>query len=232
MLSENKAMRGKKYQAIKTQVPVELVDISTAVAFLKEHVQSKFDETVEVHIRLGVDASQSEQMVRGNVTLPHGSPKEKKIVVFTADTGKQAKAKEAGATLVGGEELITKIASQGSLEADVTVATPDMMPKIAKVAKILGPQGLMPNPKTGTVTPDPASVVKELKAGKVSFKMDNLGNIHEAVAKVSWDSEKIIANTQALIVALRASRPAAQKGEFLRSVTLKTTMSPAIRISL
>lgn len=224
-------MRGKSYKVIKEKVPAGSMDVSAAVDFLQEHGRKKFDETVELHVHLGVDPEKGDQMVRGEVKLPAGSPKEKKIAVFTDNSTKAKEATEAGAAIVGGEELIEQIAKEGNLAADMTVATPEMMPKIAKVARVLGPKGLMPNPKTGTVSPDPAKVVKELAGGKVSFKMDTLGNIHEAIGKLSWQAEKLIANAQALISAIRSSRPAAAKGEFLRSVTIKSTMSPGVKVS-
>lgn len=222
----------KVYKKIKEKVPKEAVDIQTAVTFLKENARTSFDETIELHVHLGIDVSKSEQMVRGQVVLPSGSAKAKRIAVFTADSAQKKAAQEAGATLVGGEELVTAIAEKGMLEADVAVATPDMMIKIAKVARILGPQGLMPNPKTGTVTPEPAKAVKELMGGKVSFKMDQLGNIHEAVGKASWEAEKIAANVTTLIEAVKQSRPAGMKGQLIKTVTLASTMSPGIRVVL
>lgn len=210
-------MRGKNYNSVKEKVPQDAVDIQTAVKFLQDNAGKKFDATVEVHIHLGIDPEKSEQMVRGSVTLPAGAPKQKKVVIIKNDDAS--------------EKIIAEIEKTGSLDADVVIATPDMMPKIAKVARILGPKGLMPNPKTGTVTANPDEVVKELAGGKVSFKMDQLGNIHESVGKVSWDTEKIVANVQALIEAVKAVRPAGTKGNLLQKVVVKSTMSPAIRIS-
>lgn len=208
------------------------MSVSDAVAFLKENPRAKFDETVELHIALGVSAEKSEQMVRGNVVLPSGTPKQKRVMVFTSDVTKQDEAKKVGAVRAGGEEMIADIEKNGISDIDVAIASPDMMAKIAKIAKVLGPKGLMPNPRTGTVTPDVVSAVSELAAGKVSFKMDSLGNIHAAIAKASWEADKTIENAKALIDAVRSARPAAQKGEFLRKIVLKTTMGPAVRISL
>lgn len=225
-------MRGKNYTKIKEQAPTRAVSVEEAVTFLQANCQGKFDQTVEVHLHLGVDPAKSDQSVRGSVQLPGGTPKQKKVAVFTTDTGKQAAAQVAGATIVGGDELIAQILAAGSLAADVTVATPDMMPKLATIARILGPKGLMPNPKTGTVTADPEKVVKELAGGKISFKMDALGNIHEGVGKISWDPAKIAANVTALVMAVRAARPATQKGIFIRSVSLKATMSPAVAVAV
>lgn len=224
-------MHGKKYKEVKAKTSVESVDVAAAVAFLKENVADKFDQTIELHVNLGVDHTKSDQMVRATVILPSGTAKSKKIAVLANEPKEQEEARAAGATIVGGDSLIKEIESSGKLDADVVVATPTMMPKIAKVARILGPQGLMPNPKTGTVNADPAAVVRELAAGKVTFKMDALGNIHEAVGKISWEAEKIVANVVALMTAIRSARPTTMKGQLIKSVTLKATMSPAIRIA-
>ena len=195
-----------------TTVPV---DVSHAVKEVKGNSKAKFDETVEVHVHLGVDAEKSDQMVRGSVTLPAGTPKQKKVVVVDDATG---------------EKLIAQIEQDGKLDADVVVATPSMMPKLAKVAKILGPQGLMPNPKTGTVSDKPADVVKELEGGKISFKMDKGGTIHEAIGKVSWEADQLEQNLTALIEAVKAAKPASAKGTYLKSISVCTTMGPAVRV--
>ncbi len=220
----------KAYRKIKEKVPKEAVDIETALAFLKENTRSSFDETIELHVHLGINPGKSEQMVRGQATLPSGSAKSKRVAVFTADSVQKKAALAAGASVAGGEELIAEIAESGKLDADVVVATPDMMPKIAKIARVLGPQGIMPNPKTGTVSPEPIAVMKELLGGKLSFKMDQLGNIHEAVGKASWEANKIAANITALIEAIKHARPAAMKGQLIKTVTLASTMSPGVRI--
>jgi len=224
-------MRGKTYKAIKEKAPKEAVAVTEAVAFIKENARKSFDETVEVHVRLGIDPEKSDQMVRGSVDLPGGAAKAKRIAVITSDETEQKAAQDAGAQVVGGKELIDKIAKEGKIDADIVVATPDMMPEIAKVARVLGPQGLMPNPKTGTVSPKPGSVVKELLAGKLSFKMDQLGNIHEAVAKTSWEAPKIEQNVTALLGAIRAVRPTTMKGKLIMGVSLKSTMGPAVKVS-
>lgn len=223
-------MRSKTYQAIKDKIPQEPVDIATAVSFLQENDSRKFDGTIEIHIRLGVDSKKSEQTVRGTVTLPAGAAKKQRIVVFTADPDQQQQLEQAGVQ-TGGEELIDQIASNSPFAADITITTPGLMPQVAKIARILGPKGLMPNPRTGTVTPDPVSLVKALQSGQVSFKMDKQGNIHGAVAKISWDQDRIVANIKEFIKAVASARPAAVKGEFIRSVSLKSTMSPAIRLA-
>ncbi|MAF81284.1 50S ribosomal protein L1 [bacterium] len=225
-------MAGKTYNAQKEKVPTQALDTAVAIAWLKEHGRSSFAETVELHIHLGINIEKSEQFVRGTVTLPGGAAKQKRVAVFTSDEKQQAAATKAGATIVGGEELVKQVLAEGKLAADITVATPDMMPKIAPAARVLGPQGLMPNPKTGTVSDDPAGVVAELAAGKLSFKMDQLGNLHEAVGKTDWDADKIEANVRAVVDAVAKARPAAAKGEFIKSITLATTMGPGVRVSV
>ena len=224
-------MRSKFYRAIKEKAPVEAVDLDVAVAFIRENARKNFNETVEVHIRLGVNSKKSDQMVRGTVDLPAGPSKQQQVVVFTADAKQQKEALSAGAFKTGGEELVDTIIKESKLAADVTIATPAMMPKVAQAAKILGPKGLMPNPKTGTVSDDPVAVVKQIFSGKVSFKMDQQGNVHLPVAKINWESDKIIKNTQSFLAALKNARPPAAKGEFFKSVTIKTTMGPGIRVS-
>ncbi|MBI3421133.1 MAG: 50S ribosomal protein L1 [Candidatus Sungbacteria bacterium] len=223
-------MSGKKYNAIKEKIGTQPMGFAAAAQILIEHSAAKFDQTVELHINLGVDAKKSEQTVRGSVSLPHGTPKQKKVVVLSGTAAKQKAALAAGAVKAGGEELIDEIIKHGGIDADVIVATPDMMPKIAKAAKILGPKGLMPNPKNGTVTPDPDKAVAELAGGKISFKMDTSGNIHEGIAKISWDAAKVVANAQALLQAVKAARPGNQRGEYIKKIVLKSTMSPAIQI--
>lgn len=224
-------MRSKAYTAIKENMPTQAVDVETACATVKKNARNKFDETIELHVHLGIDPKKSDQMVRGNVNLPAGTSKNLRIAVLAEGENERNAAQEAGAALTGGEELIEQIEAAGGLDAQIVIATPGMMPKIAKVAKILGPKGLMPNPKTGTVTPDPATAVKELSAGKVAFKMDQLGNIHLAVGKASWEAEKLVQNTQAALTAIKEARPTGAKGQLIKSITLKSTMSPAIRVT-
>ncbi len=225
-------MRSKSYKAVKEKTSEQAIDIAAGIAFLQENTRKTFDETLEIHLALGVDPSKSEQSVRGNVVLPSGTPKQKRVAVVASDAKKQEDAKKAGAVMVGGEDLIADFEKNGISDIDVVIATPDMMVKLAKVAKILGPKGLMPNPKTGTVTPDVATAVAELAAGKVAFKMDQQGNVHAALAKASWDAEKTEANIRAFIEAVRAVRPATQRGEFIKKIVLKTSMSPAVRVTL
>ncbi len=225
-------MAGKKYNKLKAKLPQAAVAVNEAVGALKTNSTGKLDQTVELHINLGVDPEKQDQMVRGSVTLPAGSPSKKRIVVLTEDLSLQKATKDAGAEQAGGAKLIEQIAKDGALEADVVVATPDMMPKIATVARILGPKGLMPNPKTGTVSPDPVAAVQELISGKISFKMDQLGNLHEAVGKLSWEADRITANVDALLAALRPLRPPTSKGQFIRRAYLKTTHSPAVKLAV
>lgn len=223
-------MPSKRFQALVKEKPAESLSIPEAAAFVKSHATARFDETVELHVRLGVEPARSDQVVRGTVQFPHGTPSSVRVAVFTSDAKLQKAAKESGAEIVGGEELVERVQATGSLDADIAIATPDLMSALAKVARVLGPKGLMPNPKTGTIGPDPAQIVRELKGGKVAFKMDESGIIHLAVGKASWEAAKLVGNVRAALDALRAARPAAAKREFLRSVTLTSTMSPGVPV--
>lgn len=223
-------MASKRFQALVKERPAEASSLPDAVAFVKSHANAKFDETIELHVRLGVQPAESEQAVRGTVNFPHGAPSPVRVAVFTNDAKLQAAAKKAGADLAGGTELIAKVRETKALDADVAVATPDVMKDLASAAKTLGPRGLMPNPKTGTIGPDPASIVRELKRGKVAFKMDDSGNLHLAVGKASWDAEKLVANARAALDAIRQAKPVAAKGEYLRSVTLASAMGPSVTV--
>jgi large subunit ribosomal protein L1 len=225
-------MRSLSYQQLKEKAPTKPIDLATAITWLKENSRQSFDETIELHFRLGVNAEKSDQMVRGQVKLPAGAVTKPDIVVFTDSEAEQKEVIAAGAKKAGGEKLINEISSSGTLKADITIATPDIMPKVAKTARTLGPKGLMPNPKTGTVSDKPAELVKELLSGKISFKMDQLGNIHQAVGKASWDNDQIATNAQTLIQAVKSSKPASSKGEFLKAVFIKSTMSPSLRITV
>jgi large subunit ribosomal protein L1 len=225
-------MTGKKLKKDTQEKPSGISTVKEAVAFVKEHAKAKFDETVEVHVHLGVDPKQSDQNVRGTVSLPHGSPSSIKVAVFCSDVALQDKAREAGADIVGGIELVNEIAAKKSLAADVAVTTPDMMKDLAKIAKVLGPRGLMPNPKTGTIGNDPAVIVKSLKAGKVSFKMDDSANVHVGIAKASWDADKIVDNARAVIEAIKQSKPSTAKGEYLLSGAISSTMGVGVKVQL
>jgi len=200
--------------------------LEEAVALVKQSAKAKFDETVEVHVRLGVDPKQSDQNVRGTVVMPHGLGKSKRVVVM-AKGDKVKEAQDAGADIVGDADLIEKI-SKGWLDFDVIVATPDAMKDLTKLAKILGPKGLMPNPKSGTVTFDIARTVKELKAGRVEFKVDAYGIIHTIVGKASFPERNLRENAETLLRAVLAAKPAAAKGVYVRSVTMTSTMGPGI----
>jgi large subunit ribosomal protein L1 len=219
---------GKKFIAAKQQVEDRSYGIDEALPLVQRVKFAKFDETVALSIRLGVDPKHADQMVRGTVVLPHGLGKSKRVLVI-AGADKQKEAEEAGADLVGGEELVDKI-STGWLDFDAVVATPDMMRAVGKLGKVLGPRGLMPNPKTGTVTPNVAQAVKEIKAGKVEFRVDKTGIVHAPVGKTSFSSQNLIENVTALIDSIVRAKPSAAKGKYLRSITVSSTMGPGVRI--
>jgi len=220
--------RGKKYQAARQQVPTRPHKIEEAVPLIQKVKYTKFDETVELSVRLGVDPKHSDQMVRGTVVLPHGLGKAKRVLVI-ANAEKQREAKDAGADEAGGEELVDKI-NGGWMDFDAVVATPDMMRAVGKLGKVLGPRGLMPNPKTGTVTPDVTKAVTEIKAGKVEFRVDKAGVVHAPVGKISFAADRLIANAHALMESIVKAKPAAAKGKYLKSVTMSSTMGPGVLI--
>jgi large subunit ribosomal protein L1 len=219
---------GKKFAAARQQVPDKPHSIEDAVPLMQKVKFAKFDETVEIAMRLGVDPKHADQMVRGTVVLPHGLGKTKRVLAI-AGADKQKDAQQAGADIVGGEELVEKIQG-GWVDFDAVVATPDMMRAVGKLGKVLGPRGLMPNPKTGTVTPDIAKAVKEIKAGKVEFRVDKTGIIHAPIGKVSFPSQNLIENAHALVDSVVRAKPSAAKGKFLGSVTMSSTMGPGITI--
>jgi large subunit ribosomal protein L1 len=220
--------KGKKYTAALAKVDqTKLYTLEEAVALAKETNTVKFDATIDISFNLNVDPKQANQQIRGTLVLPYGNGKTKKVLAIT---DKVEEAKNAGADEVGGPEVIDKIA-QGWFDFDVIVATPNMMGAIGKVARILGPKGLMPNPKTGTVNADIAKAIKEIKAGKVEYRVDKEGNMHVSVARVSFDNEKIVANLNALIDAVLKAKPAAVKGTYIKNAVIHTTMGPAIRIT-
>jgi len=225
------AKRGKKYlEALKQYDKHKLYPLEEAIELVKKLAYANFDETVEAAVRLGVNPKYADQMVRGSVVLPYGTGKPVKVLVLTKGE-KEKEAKEAGADYVGLDEYVEKI-KQGWLEFDKVVATPDVMNVVGKLGKILGPRGLMPNPKTGTVTFDVANAVKEIKAGKVDFKVDKAGNIHAPVGKVSFETEKLAENVRALINELLRLKPASAKGQYLKSLTLSSTMGPGVKVDL
>ena len=221
--------RGKKFAAARAAIPSNRnYTIEDAVPLVQKVKYAKFDETVELSLRLGVDPKHADQMVRGTVVLPHGLGKTKRVLAI-AGGEKQKEAQEAGADFVGGEEIVEKIMG-GWIDFDAVVATPDMMRAVGKLGKVLGPRGLMPNPKTGTVSTDIAKAVKEIKAGKVEFRVDKTGIIHAPVGKISFAGPSLIANAHALVDSIVKAKPAAAKGKYLRSVTLSSTMGPGVRI--
>jgi large subunit ribosomal protein L1 len=220
--------RGRKYQAARQQVPAKPHTIEQAVPLIQKVKYTKFDETVEIAVRLGVDPKHSDQMVRGTVVLPHGLGKSKRVLVI-ANVEKQREAREAGADEIGGEELVEKIMG-GWMDFDAVVATPDMMRAVGKLGKVLGPRGLMPNPKTGTVTVDVSKAVQEIKAGKVEFRVDKAGVVHAPIGKISFAADRLIANAHALMENIVKAKPAAAKGKYLKSVTMSSTMGPGVDI--
>ncbi len=225
------AKRGKRYRALRDIVsaaegPFEL---GRAVEVLKETSSAKFDESVDIDVRLGVDPRHADQMVRGTVALPHGTGKDIRVLVLASE-GKQAEALEAGADHVGLDDYVEKIQKQGWLEFDVMIATPDVMAKVGKLGRVLGPRGLMPNPKTGTVTMDVADTIKEVKAGKIDFRVDKSGILHVAIGKASFTQDQILENAEAFLLEVVRLRPAAAKGIYLRSITLSTTMGPGVSL--
>jgi large subunit ribosomal protein L1 len=219
---------GKKYTAARQQVPNRPHAIEEAVPLVQKVKYSKFDESVDISFRLGVDPKHADQMVRGTVVLPHGLGKSKRVLAI-AGGEKQKEAQEAGADTVGGEEMVEKIQG-GWMDFDAVVATPDMMRAVGKLGKALGPRGLMPNPKTGTVTFDIGKAVKEIKAGKVEFRVDKTGIIHAPIGKTSFPAQSLIDNARALIDSVVKAKPSAAKGKYLKSVTISSTMGPGVAI--
>ena len=223
--------RGKKYvEAAKTIDRGTLYDVADAVSLVKKTATAKFDETIEAHIRTGCDGRHADQQIRGAVVLPHGTGKNVRILVFAKDA-KAEEAKAAGADFVGGEELIPKIQNENWFEFDVVVATPDMMGVVGRLGRVLGPKGLMPNPKAGTVTMDVTKAIQEIKAGKIEYRLDKTNIIHVPVGKASFTEEQLTDNFQTLIDAINKVSPAAVKGQYLKSVTLTSTMGPGVKIN-
>ncbi len=220
---------GKQYQSAKKLVEVREYQLEEAVPLLQKIKFAKFDETVELHMRLGVDPKHADQMVRGTVVMPNGLGKSKTVLVI-ASGDKQKEAEEAGADFVGGEDMVQKIQGEGWTDFDAVIATPDMMRSVGRLGKVLGPRGLMPNPKTGTVTVDVAKAVKEIKAGKVEFRVDKTGIIHAPVGKTSFATDKLIENAASLISAVIKAKPAVAKGKYVKSATICSTMSPGIAV--
>ena len=225
------AKKSKKYvEALGKIDRTKLYDSKEALALVSEIATAKFDETVEAHIKLGVDSRHADQQVRGAVVLPHGTGKTKRVLVF-AKGAKAAEAEAAGADFVGAEELVQKIQGENWFEFDIVVATPDMMGVVGRLGRVLGPKGLMPNPKSGTVTFDVTKAVEEIKAGKVEYRLDKSNIIHVAIGKVSFGGEKLAENFNVLMNAIIKAKPSAAKGQYLRSISVTSTMGPGVKIN-
>ncbi len=223
-----KNMRGKKYKSVIEKMDKDKVySVEDALKFIKDNKISKFDESVEVHIKTNIDPKKGDQQVRGSVVLPHGTGKTKKVAVITST--KEKEAKDAGADIVRGEDLVEDI-KKGKIDFDVLVATPEMMPKLAQVARVLGPKGLMPNPKTDTVTEKIKEAVEGLKKGRIDFKNDNTGNVHQIIGKISFDEKKLKENFETFIEAVNKSKTEAVKGKLIGKVVVCSTMSPGIKV--
>lgn len=225
------AKKGKRYQEIAKLVDkTKLYDVAEAITTLKTTAKAKFDETIEIHIKLGVDGRHADQQIRGAVVLPHGTGKTKRVLVV-AKGEKAQEALAAGADFVGAEDIVNKIQSENWFDYDVIVATPDMMGLIGRLGRVLGPKGLMPNPKSGTVTFDVERAVNEIKAGKVEYRLDKNNIVHCSIGKVSFENEKIADNLKALMEAVVKAKPSAAKGTYLKSVSVSSTMGPGIKLS-
>ncbi len=222
---------GKKYQAAAKQIESKSYQLPEAVPLVQKIKFTKFDETVEVHMRLGVDPKHADQMVRGTVVLPNGLGKSKRVLVI-ASGDKLREAQEAGADIVGGDEVVNRIQTENWIDYDAVIATPDMMRSVGRLGKVLGPRGLMPNPKTGTVTTDVRNAIQEIKAGKVEFRVDKTGVIHAPVGKVSFDTDKLLENANSLIQAVVRAKPSAAKGKYVKSATLCSTMGPGVHLDV
>ena len=223
--------RGKRYQEAAKNIDRSVqYDVAEAIGLAKKSAVAKFDETIEVHIRTGCDGRHAEQQIRGAVVLPHGTGKTVRVLVFAKGT-KVDEAQAAGADFVGGEELIPKIQNEGWLDFDVVVATPDMMGVVGRLGRVLGPKGLMPNPKAGTVTPDVVKAINDVKAGKIEYRLDKANIIHVPVGKASFSAEDIADNYKALMDAVVKAKPASAKGAYLKSVTITSTMGPGIKLN-
>ena len=222
---------GKKYKSAKEAIPAEKQSKSEAISLCKSNAPANFDESVDVAFSLGIDPKDAEQNIRTTVSLPNGTGKDVRIAVFAGGEA-LTEAESAGAEIVGGKELATKVASEQKLDADIVISTPEMMAEVGQLGKILGPQGLMPNPKTGTVTPNVAKAVEDFKKGKVEIKNDKLGNVHLSIGKVSFDEAKLAENLDEVIAVLTKAKPSSSKGEFIKTVHMSSTMGPSISVDI
>ncbi|MBQ1680750.1 MULTISPECIES: 50S ribosomal protein L1 [Agathobacter] len=224
--------RGKKYQdAVKAYDKQTQYDVAEAIDLVKKNATAKFDETIELHLRTGCDGRHAEQQIRGAVVLPHGTGKTVRVLVF-AKGAKADEAQAAGADFVGAEDLIPKIQNDGWLDFDVVVATPDMMGVVGRLGRVLGPKGLMPNPKAGTVTMDVAKAIEDIKAGKIEYRLDKTNLIHVPVGKASFTAEQLNDNFQALMGAINKAKPSSLKGQYIKSATLTSTMGPGVKLNV
>ncbi|TRZ77981.1 50S ribosomal protein L1 [bacterium] len=219
----------KRIQELRGKFNEDVASVEDAIKLIKENANAKFDESVEVHVRLGIDLKKPDQKVRASVDLPHGTGKTKVVAVFTST--KQDEAKEGGADIIGADELIEEIKKSGKIACESIIATSEMMPKLAKIAKILGPKGLMPSPKSGTVTDNIKDTIKAIKAGKVEFRSDDSGSTHAPLGKISFDNSKLEENYSAFIEALKKAKPESHKGTFIKSISLCSTMGVGIKVS-
>ena len=224
--------RGKKYQdAVKAYDRSAQYDVAEAIDLVKKNATAKFDETIELHLRTGCDGRHADQQIRGAVVLPHGTGKKVRVLVFAKDA-KAEEAKAAGADFVGAEDLIPKIQNEGWLDFDVVVATPDMMGVVGRLGRVLGPKGLMPNPKAGTVTMDVTKAVNDIKAGKIEYRLDKTNIIHVPVGKASFTSEQLNDNFQSLMGAINKAKPSSLKGQYIKSAVLTSTMGPGVKLNV
>ncbi len=223
--------KGKRYLSIKNQIDnSKLYDVEEGINLLVNGAKAKFDETVELHVRLGVDGRNADQQVRGVVVLPNGTGKKVKVLVI-ARGDKAKEAEEAGADVVGAEDIVSKIASENWLDFDVCITTPDMMGVVGRIARILGPKGLMPNPKSGTVTMDVKKAINDVKAGKVEYRLDKANNVHVVIGKLSFGTEKLVENYNALINAIIKAKPASAKGQYIKNVVIASSMGPGVKLN-
>lgn len=223
--------QGKRYLSIKNQIDnSKLYDVEEGINLLTTSAKAKFDETVELHIRLGVDGRNADQQVRGVVVLPNGTGKKVRVLVI-AKGDKAKEAEEAGADIVGAEDVVAKIASENWLDFDVCITTPDMMGVVGRIARVLGPKGLMPNPKSGTVTMDVKKAINDVKAGKVEYRLDKTNNVHVVIGKVSFGTDKLVENYNTVVNAIIKAKPAAAKGQYIKNVVVATSMGPGVKLN-